>query len=96
MIRITSLFLASLLLLAGCKSPDRVLTNVKYTQNYMSRTIVDFDSGSIMVETLDDKAPKESLKNAIVTTLLTPGCGSAVRVDPVPDSIDMEVGHWST
>ncbi len=45
---------------------------VKYTQNYMSRTIVDFDSGSIVVETLDDKAPKESLKNAIVTTLLTP------------------------
>lgn len=45
---------------------------VKYTQNYMSRTIVDFDNGSIVVETLDDKAPKESLKNAIVTTLLTP------------------------
>ena len=45
---------------------------VKYTQNYMSRTIVDFDNGSIMVETLDDKSPKESLKNAIITTLLTP------------------------
>ncbi|MGQ0556921.1 MAG: murein transglycosylase domain-containing protein [Nitrospiraceae bacterium] len=45
---------------------------VKYTQNYMSRTIVDFDNGTIMVETLDEKAPKESLKNAIVTTLLTP------------------------
>ncbi|MFY4730546.1 murein transglycosylase domain-containing protein [Nitrospira sp. BLG_2] len=149
--RITSLFLALLLLLAGCESPDRVLTNagrvlgsrtgravldiatgkdpkhilkervdayqrdpeavirdlrmiqqdfntlmtaltgqvrqtwgekevkipeqkkyVKYTQNYMSRTIVDFDSGSIVVETLDDKSPKESLRNAIVTTLLTP------------------------
>ena len=45
---------------------------VKYTQNYMSRAIVDFDNGTIVVETLDDKAPKESLKNAIVTTLLTP------------------------
>jgi membrane-bound lytic murein transglycosylase C len=45
---------------------------VKYTQNYMSRTIVDFDNGTIVVETLDDKAPKESLKNAIITTLLTP------------------------
>jgi len=45
---------------------------VKYTQNYMSRTIVDFDNGTILVETLDDKSPKESLKNAIVTTLLTP------------------------
>ncbi len=45
---------------------------VKYTQNYMSRAIVDFDGGTIVVETLDDKAPKDSLKNAIVTTLLTP------------------------
>jgi len=53
------------------KLPERK-RYVKYTQNYMSRTVVDFDSGSIVVETLDDKAPKESLKNAIVTTLLTP------------------------
>lgn len=45
---------------------------VKYTQNYMSRAVVDFDHGMILVETLDDKAPKESLKNAIITTLLTP------------------------
>lgn len=45
---------------------------VKYTQNYMSRAVVDFDSGIISVETLDDKASKDSLKNAIVTTLLTP------------------------
>ena len=151
MIRITSIFLAPLLILTGCESTDRVLTNaervlgsrtsktvldiatgkdpklilkervdayqrdpeavirdlrtiqrdfntlmtaltgrvrqtwgekevkvpeqkkyVKYTQNYMSRTIVDFDNGTIVVETLDDKAPKESLKNAIVTTILTP------------------------
>ncbi len=33
---------------------------VKYTQNYMSRTIVDFDNGTIVVETLDDKSSKES------------------------------------
>ncbi len=151
MVRITSLFLAPLLILTGCESTDRVLTNaervlgsrtsrtvldiatgkdpklilkervdayqrdpeaairdlrtiqrdfstlmtaltgrvrqtwgekevkvpeqkkyVKYTQNYMSRTIVDFDNGTIVVETLNDKAPKESLKNAIVTTILTP------------------------
>ena len=45
---------------------------VKYTQSYMSRAIVDFDNGTVVVETLDDKAPKESLKNALVTTLLTP------------------------
>ena len=47
-------------------------TYVKYTQNYMSRAVVDFDAGRITVETLDAKEPKASLKNAIVTTLLTP------------------------
>lgn len=45
---------------------------VKYTQNYKSRAIVDFDSGDILVETLDEQDPQRSLKNAIVTTLLTP------------------------
>jgi membrane-bound lytic murein transglycosylase C len=51
---------------------------VKYTQNYMSRAIVDFDKGAVHVETLDDKQPKDSLKNAIVTTLLTPNDPRAV------------------
>lgn len=45
---------------------------VKYTQNYKSRAIVDFDSGEILVETLDEQDPRRSLRNAIVTTLLTP------------------------
>ncbi|NWF71742.1 MAG: DUF3393 domain-containing protein [Nitrospirae bacterium] len=45
---------------------------VKYTQNYKSRAIVDFDKGDILVETVDDQDPKRSLKNAVVTTLLTP------------------------
>lgn len=45
---------------------------VKYTQNYMSRAIVDFDQGTVSVETLDEKTPQDSLKRAIVTTLLTP------------------------
>ncbi len=45
---------------------------VKYTQNYKSRAIVDFDTGEILVETLDDQDPQRSLKNAVVTTLLTP------------------------
>lgn len=53
------------------KVPERK-KYVKYTQNYMSRAIVDFDSGTVTVETLDDKAPKESLKSAVITTLLTP------------------------
>lgn len=45
---------------------------VKYTQNYKSRVEVDFDKGFVRVETIDDRNPKESLKRAIVTTLLTP------------------------
>ena len=45
---------------------------VKYTQNYKSRAIVNFDSGEILVETLDDLDPQRSLKNAVTTTILTP------------------------
>lgn len=45
---------------------------VKYMQNYKSRALVDFDTGVIRVETLDDKNSKKSLKNAIITTLLLP------------------------
>lgn len=45
---------------------------VKYTQNYQSRAVVDFDRGEVMVETLDERDPNASLHNAIVTTLLTP------------------------
>lgn len=57
--------------------PDRK-HYVKYTQNYKSRAIVDFDKGIITVETLDEKNPDSSLKNAIVTTLLTPDDPRAV------------------
>jgi membrane-bound lytic murein transglycosylase C len=51
--------------------PDRT-HYVKYTQNYKSRAVVDFDKGEILIETLDAQNPNESLKNAIITTLLTP------------------------
>lgn len=59
------------------KLPSRV-QYIKYTQNYKSRAVVDFDAGMITVETLDDKDPRGSLKNAIVTTLLTPDDPRAV------------------
>jgi membrane-bound lytic murein transglycosylase C len=59
------------------KLPSRT-SYIKYTQNYQSRAIVDFDTGAITVETLDAKDPKGSLKNAIVTTLLTPDDPRAV------------------
>lgn len=45
---------------------------VKYTQNYLSRASVDFEEGRIIVETLDQDTPLKSLREAIVTTLLTP------------------------
>ncbi|MBG0789066.1 MAG: membrane-bound lytic murein transglycosylase MltC [Desulfovibrionaceae bacterium] len=51
---------------------------VKYTQNYLSRASVDFDAGLITVETVDTENPLESLKSAIVTTLLTPSDPRAV------------------
>ncbi len=51
---------------------------VKYTQNYLSRASIDFDTGIITVETLDEKNPDTSLKNAIITTLLTPNDPRAV------------------
>jgi len=53
---------------------------VKYTQNYLSRASVDFDKGEITVETLDQDDPLKSLKNAIVTTLLTPDDPRAVDI----------------
>jgi len=59
------------------KLPERT-KYIKYTQNYQSRAVVDFDAGQITVETLDDKEPAGSLKNAIVTTLLTPDDPRAV------------------
>ena len=45
---------------------------VKYTQNYQSRAEVDFNRGIITVETLDREKSYASLKDAIITTLMTP------------------------
>lgn len=59
------------------KVPERK-RYVKYTQNFLSRAIVDFDKGTVLVETLDEKEPKNSLRNAIITTLLTPNDPRAV------------------
>ncbi|MDA0148539.1 membrane-bound lytic murein transglycosylase MltC [Vibrio sp. LaRot3] len=45
---------------------------VKYIDNYLSRSEVNFSKGTIIVETVSPTEPKAHLKNAIVTTLLTP------------------------
>ena len=57
---------------------------VKYTQNYKSRAIINFDSGKIRIETVANKRPTRSLHNAIVTTLLTPDD---------PRSVDLYTDH---
>ncbi len=51
---------------------------MKYTQNYRSRATVDFDRGVVTVETIAEKDPLQSLRNSIVTTLLTPNDPRAV------------------
>ncbi len=45
---------------------------VKYMQNYKSRALIDFDKGLVTIETIDEKNSKDSLKQAIITTLLLP------------------------
>ncbi|MBU2898753.1 membrane-bound lytic murein transglycosylase MltC [Vibrio hepatarius] len=45
---------------------------VKYIDNYLSRSEVNFDKGTIVIETVSPTDPKGHLRNAIITTLLTP------------------------
>ena len=54
-------------------------TYVKYSKQYKSRAIVDFERGEISVETLEENADA-NLKSAIVTTLLTPEDPASVDV----------------
>ncbi|MCB5160851.1 murein transglycosylase domain-containing protein [Marinomonas algarum] len=65
---------------------------VKYTDNYQARTIVDFDGGTVKVETLNANGSKNALVEAVTTTLLTTSdptktdifSSSAPDVDGVP------------
>ena len=56
---------------------------VKYTQDYRARADVDFEKGVLVVETVDTVNPVRSLKEAIVSTVLTPG--DYTRVDLYSD-----------
>lgn len=56
---------------------------VKYTEQYQSRALVNFNNGQIRVETLINQAPKTALKAAIVSTLLTPE--NPAKVDLLSD-----------
>ncbi len=51
---------------------------VKYLDDYLSRATVDFDQGTLIVETLATSEPKKQLRSAIVTALLTPDDPAAV------------------
>lgn len=57
----------------------------KYTDSYLSEAKVDFQKGVIEVGTIDTKNPKEALKQAIVTTLLTPDDPREVNLDSSED-----------
>lgn len=64
-----------------------VTTFVKYNEKFKSRATIDFASRKVIVETTDDVNPDESLKQAIVATLLTPKDPTKVELysdtDPV-------------
>ena len=45
---------------------------VKYTDQYYSRAHIDFEAGTVTVETVAPDSQQNRLKQAIVTTLLTP------------------------
>lgn len=61
------------------RTPQRKVY-VKYSQSYRSRAIIDFDQGTVRIETLDQVHPQQSLIDAIVVTLLTPDDPRAVDV----------------
>ena len=45
---------------------------VKYTDNYYNRAHINFESGTVTIETLAPESQQDYLKKAIITTLLTP------------------------
>lgn len=45
---------------------------VKYSDQYLSRSIINFESGEIRVETVAPDEPRAKLRSAIIATLLTP------------------------
>jgi membrane-bound lytic murein transglycosylase C len=64
------------------KRESGVLANrtryVKYTENYKNRVVVDYDTGTVLIEQLEEEKAKEKLRNAAVVALLTPGDPGAV------------------
>ncbi len=51
---------------------------VKYTENYKSRVVVDYDAGTILIEHLDEDKAADKLRYAATVALLTPDDPGAV------------------
>ncbi|RQD66705.1 MAG: DUF3393 domain-containing protein [Desulfonatronovibrio sp. MSAO_Bac4] len=62
---------------------------VKYTDNYQTRAVINFESGIIRVETVEKDNPREKLRSAIANTLLTPA--DPTKVDLLSDE-DVNIG----
>ncbi len=58
---------------------------VKYTDNYQSRARVDFERGLVTIETLSLQEPTTHLRQAIITTLLTPNNPATVDLYSAAD-----------
>ncbi len=73
-LKILSIFLGDVTKVWGKKETQEPTTKkyVKYTDNYKSRAIVDFESGLVTVETTDIQNNDAALKKALVVTMLTP------------------------
>ncbi|MEO9655372.1 murein transglycosylase domain-containing protein [Marinomonas sp.] len=77
---------------------------VKYTDDYQARTLVDFEQGTVRVETLESSSPLVSLQEAVTTTLLTTSDPSktdifssdAPNVEGVPFLYPQVVDHDGT
>ena len=63
---------------------------VKYTDNYYNRAHINFESGTVTVETLAPDSQQDYLKKAIITTLLTPD--DPRQVDLYSDASPVEDG----
>jgi membrane-bound lytic murein transglycosylase C len=58
---------------------------VKYSGDYLSRAMVDFDAGTVTVETVDQKTPQASLEAAVTATVLAPADPRAVDLYSASD-----------
>ncbi|RLA08058.1 MAG: DUF3393 domain-containing protein [Gammaproteobacteria bacterium] len=56
----------------GDKKAPKPREYVKYTDKYQTRAIVNFDTGIIKVQSIKTQKPLETLKKAIINTLLAP------------------------